>query len=75
MNMMWKGGDVRISTGGGFKVNLLKKGLEQFKDDKNLIIFFTDRYDKYYCLILKCQKQLIEFIHINGEFPDPFYWW
>jgi len=27
------------------KINLLKKGLVDYKDNENLIIFFTDRYD------------------------------
>jgi len=43
MDEVWKGGDVRTTTGGGFKVNLLKKGLEQYKNDEDLVIFFTDR--------------------------------
>ena len=43
MNEVWKGGNVRTSTGGGFKVNLLKRNLERYKDDKDLILFFTDR--------------------------------
>lgn len=39
----WNGGDVRTSPGGGQKINLVKKELEQFKDDQNKIIMFTDR--------------------------------
>ena len=45
MHEEWKGGDLRVSTGGGFKVNLLKKALKKYKDDKNLVLFFTDRFD------------------------------
>lgn len=29
--------------GGGFKINLLRKGLEKYKDEKDLILMFTDR--------------------------------
>ncbi|RZF36466.1 hypothetical protein LSTR_LSTR009562 [Laodelphax striatellus] len=33
------------STGGGYKVNLLKEELQKYKDDENKIIMFTDSYD------------------------------
>ena len=39
----WTGGDVKMHTGGGQKVNILKKELEKFKDDEDKIILFTDR--------------------------------
>lgn len=39
----WKGGDIKNSIGGGQKVNILKKELEKFKDDKETILIFTDR--------------------------------
>lgn len=42
----WKGGDdIANYPGGGFKVNLLKDDLEQYKDRDDLIIMFTDSYD------------------------------
>ncbi|KAK4880735.1 hypothetical protein RN001_008881 [Aquatica leii] len=42
----WKGGEnIRYRPGGGWKINLLKKALEPYKDDKNRIVLFTDGYD------------------------------
>lgn len=31
------------TAGGGYKINLLRDALEQYKDDSNKIILFTDR--------------------------------
>ncbi|KAK7471384.1 hypothetical protein BaRGS_00035990, partial [Batillaria attramentaria] len=45
MGEEWRGGDVKNYAGGGHKVNLLKKELAKYKDDKNLLIMFTDSYD------------------------------
>nr|CAB3264953.1 procollagen-lysine,2-oxoglutarate 5-dioxygenase 3-like [Phallusia mammillata] len=45
MNEEWTGGDVRVTVGGGMKVNLLKKALGKYKDNQNLVLFFTDSYD------------------------------
>jgi procollagen-lysine,2-oxoglutarate 5-dioxygenase len=42
MGEEWKGGNM-LSVGGGFKVNLLKKEVEKLKDEKNLVIMFSDR--------------------------------
>ena len=44
MGEKWEGGDMNY-PGGGFKVNLLKKELEEYKDNDNLLILFTDSYD------------------------------
>ncbi|XP_076236667.1 procollagen lysyl hydroxylase [Calliopsis andreniformis] len=42
----WQGGDnIRTRSGGGYKVNLLKDGLKQYRDDDQRIIIFTDSYD------------------------------
>ena len=38
----WKGGNM-LSTGGGFKINLLREAVEPHKDEKDTIILFTDR--------------------------------
>lgn len=38
----WEGGDMN-SFGGGYKVNLLKEAVAPFKDNKDMIILFTDR--------------------------------
>lgn len=39
----WLGGNVIDSVGGGHKVNLLKEALKRYKDDRKLLILFTDR--------------------------------
>ncbi|XP_059089131.1 multifunctional procollagen lysine hydroxylase and glycosyltransferase LH3-like isoform X1 [Tigriopus californicus] len=44
MGEKWEGGDMNF-PGGGFKVNLLKKELEEYKEKEDLIILFTDSYD------------------------------
>lgn len=40
----WKGGNMK-STGGAYKINLLKKALKDFKSDSSKIILVTDGYD------------------------------
>ncbi|XP_054159305.1 procollagen-lysine,2-oxoglutarate 5-dioxygenase-like [Oppia nitens] len=45
LNQKWLGGNVATSPGGGHKVNLLKSFVNNFKNDKNLIILFVDSYD------------------------------
>ena len=40
----WKGGDMNL-PGGAYKINLLKEELSNHKDNKNLIVMFTDSYD------------------------------
>lgn len=42
LNEKWRGGDMN-SAGGGYKVNLLKKAIKDYKDDKDRIVLFTDR--------------------------------
>ena len=44
MNEEWMGGDMRQGPGGGHKINILRKALEQYKDETNLVLMFTDRY-------------------------------
>jgi len=41
----WLGGDMANGPGGGHKLNILREGLKKYKDDKNLILMFTDSYD------------------------------
>ncbi|KAL6257508.1 hypothetical protein P5V15_011078 [Pogonomyrmex californicus] len=41
----WRGGNVVNYAGGGYKINLLKKALEDYQDDEKKIILFTDSYD------------------------------
>ncbi|XP_052126964.1 procollagen-lysine,2-oxoglutarate 5-dioxygenase 1 [Frankliniella occidentalis] len=44
MGKEWNGGDMS-RPGGGYKINLLKEELEQYKNDSNKIILFTDAFD------------------------------
>ena len=44
MGQDWKGGDVIRYPGGGQKVNLLKPVVEKWKDEKNTVVMFVDRY-------------------------------
>ena len=44
MGEEWRGGDVANYAGGGQKVRFLRKELEKYKDDKDQILMFTDRY-------------------------------
>lgn len=39
----WRGGNVTYYAGGGYKINLLKKALEDYRNDEKKIILFTDR--------------------------------
>ncbi|KYN44845.1 Procollagen-lysine,2-oxoglutarate 5-dioxygenase 3 [Trachymyrmex septentrionalis] len=41
----WKGGNVVRYAGGGYKINLLRKALEDYQNDEKKIILFTDSYD------------------------------
>ena len=45
MGEEWKGGDIANSPGGAFKINLLRKEMENHKDDDELIVLFSDSYD------------------------------
>ncbi len=40
----WTGGNTKTNPGGGQKVNILKRELEKYKEDKDRIILFSDRY-------------------------------
>ena len=43
MGEEWHGGDLRLYPGGGQKVNILRKGLEQFQNAENVVLMFVDR--------------------------------
>ena len=45
MGEEWKGGDIANSPGGAFKINLLRKEMENHKNDWDLIVLFSDSYD------------------------------
>lgn len=42
MHEEWLGGNMQI-YGGGYKINLLRKALEPYKDDDKKLVLFTDR--------------------------------
>ncbi|XP_070153954.1 procollagen-lysine,2-oxoglutarate 5-dioxygenase isoform X1 [Polyergus mexicanus] len=41
----WRGGTNMNYPGGGYKINLLKKALEDYRNDEKKIVLFTDSYD------------------------------
>lgn len=43
LGQAWQGGDMK-STGGGYKLNLLRKALRGHENNDDLIILFTDGY-------------------------------
>ena len=45
MGLKWEGGDVARFAGGGHKVNILKEKLEEWKDEPDTVVMFTDAYD------------------------------
>ncbi|GFS82794.1 procollagen-lysine,2-oxoglutarate 5-dioxygenase 2 [Trichonephila clavipes] len=45
MDEEWKGGDVRLYSGGGQKVNILKEAMKKYWEKEDLIIMFVDSYD------------------------------
>ncbi|VBB31903.1 unnamed protein product [Acanthocheilonema viteae] len=45
MGEKWQGGNTRIEQGGGQKIRILRKSLEEYKDRNDLIILFVDAYD------------------------------
>ncbi len=50
MGVAWNGGDIVRYPGGGHKINLLRPIVEKWKDEKNLIVMFVDRFVRYYIL-------------------------
>ncbi|KHJ92977.1 hypothetical protein OESDEN_07117 [Oesophagostomum dentatum] len=42
MGEEWKGGDTRVTQGGGQKIRLLREGVKQYKDRDDVIILFVD---------------------------------
>ncbi|XP_064610381.1 procollagen-lysine,2-oxoglutarate 5-dioxygenase 1-like isoform X2 [Liolophura sinensis] len=57
LGQVWDGGDVKMFAGGGHKVNLLRKGLEEYKDRSDLIIMFVDSYD---LIFLNGAKEILD---------------
>lgn len=56
MGKKWEGGDMK-HAGGGHKVNLLKKALKEFADDRDKIVLFTDGYD---VVLLGTSDEIVE---------------
>ncbi|GAU97710.1 hypothetical protein RvY_08960 [Ramazzottius varieornatus] len=59
MNQPWAGGDMN-SAGGGYKINLLKRFMEKYKDDSKTLVLFTDSYD---VIITASSKSVIKKFH------------
>ena len=86
LNETWNGNDMRISTGGGQKVNLLKKFLEKFDKNDEKLLVFSDCYDavitgppskvieefkKFQCDILfSCEALLWPDENLEIHFPE-----
>lgn len=43
MGSEWRGGDIARFPGGGQKLILLRRALQQYKDEEKMVILFTDR--------------------------------
>ena len=54
-NVDWTGGDIKRGPGGGMKVNLLRKELQNYRDDD--VVMFVDGYD---VLINEEEKGILE---------------
>lgn len=44
MGSEWRGGDVSRYPGGAHKLILLRRALQQYKNEEKMVILFTDRY-------------------------------
>ena len=62
MNQEWLGGDMNY-PGGGFKVNLLKKAVEQYKEEDDMIVMFTDSYD---VIFLSDREEIVDNFRSTG---------
>ncbi|EYC27736.1 hypothetical protein Y032_0008g153 [Ancylostoma ceylanicum] len=73
MGKEWKGGDTRVSQGGGQKIRILSEELKHYKDRDDVIILFVDA-----CLhravarflIFCANKTTIELIHFHNSLYD-----
>lgn len=45
LHQEWLGGDMANGPGGGHKINILRNGIKKYKDEKDLLLMFTDSYD------------------------------
>ena len=47
MGSEWRGGDVNRFPGGGQKLILLRRALQQYKDQEKTVVLFTDAYVQF----------------------------
>lgn len=58
------------NPGGGYKVNLLRKAIKPFKDDKEKIILFTDRLvSNRFFFLNKIEKNFEHLFQLRCNFP------
>lgn len=71
----WKGGEIRIKPGGGWKVKLLKEALRTHQDQKDKIVLFTDGYD---VIFVKNMDYIIQKFEKSGAkvlfSAEPYCW-
>ncbi|KAI6647973.1 Procollagen-lysine,2-oxoglutarate 5-dioxygenase 3 [Oopsacas minuta] len=75
LGIEWQGGDVARFAGGGHKVNILKEKLEEWRDEPNTVIMFTDAYDVI--LTANAETILKKFLEFECKLvfaAEPFLW-
>jgi hypothetical protein len=75
MGMEWKGGDIMHYPGGGFKVNLIRPVLEQWKDKDDLIVMFVDSYDVIFAADVETILHKFEDFEARVVFSAEQYCW
>ncbi|XP_030842805.1 procollagen-lysine,2-oxoglutarate 5-dioxygenase 1 isoform X1 [Strongylocentrotus purpuratus] len=75
MDQEWKGGDIEHGPGGGFKINLLREAVAQYKDDEDLVIMFTDSYDVLFLADADEMLRKFKAYQINLLFSAETYIW
>uniref|UniRef100_A0A0N4Z9N2 procollagen-lysine 5-dioxygenase n=1 Tax=Parastrongyloides trichosuri TaxID=131310 RepID=A0A0N4Z9N2_PARTI len=61
----WEGGNMENGEGGGHKIHLLRKELEKYKEEKDLVVVFMDAYD---VLFTASPNKILE--HFLYEYKD-----
>nr|KAG5688838.1 hypothetical protein BaRGS_004515 [Batillaria attramentaria] len=76
MGKEWRGRDVKNSADGGHKVNLLRNELTKYKNDKNLLIMFTESLQPVWDLRNRYSLKTVDFLRLHqalgfiGYAPD-----
>ncbi|VDM96070.1 unnamed protein product [Thelazia callipaeda] len=66
----WRGGDVTKEMGGGQKVRILRKSLDKYKDQDDIVILFVDGYDT---ILLGNEEEILgKFLTFFEEFRVVF---